>query len=1457
MLNAIIQFSIRNKLIVGIMVAALIVAGIIHIQKLPIDALPDITSNQVQVITVSPALAAPEVERLVTFTVEQNCSNIQGITEMRSISRFGLSVVTIVFNDETDIYWARQQVAERLPYIKDEIPPGAGSPTMAPLTTGLGEVYQYIVKAAPGYEGKYSLADLRTIQDWQIRRQLLGTKGVADVSSFGGHLKQYEIAFRAEKLNSMGLSIADVYNALQKNNQNSGGAYIEKNDQVLFIRTEGLIEDIRQIESIMLNASANGSPVYVRDVATVKEGHAIRYGALVDGSKGEVSGAVVLMLKGANGMDVVNQVKAKMEVIKKSLPEGVLVETFYDRSKMVERSIKTVKTNLSEGALIVVLVLVLFLGNLRAGLIVASVIPLAMLFAIIMMNLFGVSGNLMSLGALDFGLIVDGAVIIVEAVLHRLHHKKIPGGITTLSQEQMNHEVENAAGKMMNAAVFGQVIILIVYLPILALVGIEGKMFKPMAQTVSFALVGAFLLSLTYVPMITSLGIGKKISSKVDFSDKFMALVEKSYLPFLQLALRFKKSLMVLVVVVFATAIALMTTLGGEFIPELEEGDFAVDTRLLTGSSLTASVEASQKAAAILEARFPEVEKIVSRIGASEIPTDPMPIEMGDLIILLKDKKQWTSAESYDELADKMSAALSEVPGLSAGFQFPVQMRFNELISGARQDVVCKIFGEDLDSLATYAAKIGAIAERVEGASDLYIEAVTGLPQIVVKYDRDAMALYGVNVNDVNQIVRTAFAGESAGLVYEKEKRFDLVMRLENSSRQDVSNVQQLLVPTAQGTQIPMYMVAKISIEEGPNQIQRENASRRIIVAFNVRNRDVESVVHELQDKVGAQVKLPAGYYLHFGGAFENLNAAKNRLMIAVPASLAMIFLLLFFAFKSFKHSLLIFTAIPLSAIGGVFALWLRDMPFSISAGVGFIALFGVAVLNGIVLITEFNRLKKEGKMSLQELIVTGTHTRLRPVLMTAAVASLGFMPMALSHSAGAEVQRPLASVVIGGLITATFLTLIVLPVLYQWVETNPRMNRKKFNPTAAIIILLMLGAGITAQAQQKVTLEQAFDLLPKQNITLKAGQLQQQYLQALQATAGEMPRTRIVAELGQTNSVNFDTRFMMSQTFLPFGSVAAQKQVFQSAVFVFEKEMQLRVAELRLMVRQHFANYGYQQERKFHLQMMDSLYERQVKLATQRLQAGETNKLELAGYRQQQQLVRQATQTTDIAMQREVLQLQVLLQTTEVLQPVVTNFKSAELLPDMDSTAIAQHPAIQIVAAQAKAAAAETKYLKTLRKPELEVGYNNQSLIGFQTSRDGTDKFYEAGTRFSAAQVGVSFPLFGKASKAKIKASALREQTLLQQQQMQQQQLSGSYQLKWKETQLLWQQVQSIEKELLPGKQDILLTAQQQLKAGELNYMNWMLIVEPALQVQLQYLDSWFAYRTAVAELQYLQEKN
>jgi cobalt-zinc-cadmium resistance protein CzcA len=871
---------------------------------------------------------------------------------------------------------------------------------------------------------------------------LLSVPGVADVSTFGGQLKQYVVSIHSEQLKAHNLTIGDLYTALAANNQNAGGSYIEKGPTVLFIRSEGLVQQLSDIEQVVVKTTAAGLPVKIKDVATVGYGTATRYGAVCYNDEGEAAGAVVMMLKGENSSSVIRRVKDRIAEIQKMLPEGVLIEPFLDRTKMVNNAISTVETNLMEGALIVVFVLVLFLGNLRAGLVVASVIPLSMLFAVILMNRFGVSGNLMSLGALDFGLIVDGAVIIVEAVLHQLSHSKTLEHSTTarLTQAQMDEQVEKSASKMMNAAVFGQIIILVVYLPVFTLEGIEGKMFKPMAQTVAFALLGAFILSLTYIPAVSALAIGKHTSLEPSWSDRVMGRIERSFQHWLQRVLHFPRWTIGAAVTAFVLSFWVLSGMGGEFIPELEEGDFAVDTRVLTGSSLNTTIASTQQTAKILLERFPEVEKVVTKIGSGEIPTDPMPIEASDMMVILKDKKEWTSAKTFDELAEKMSKALADVPGVTAGFQYPVQMRFNELMTGAKQDVVCKIFGENLDTLAKLVNRLGGIIGEVPGATELYTEAVTGMPQIVVRPRRSVLAQYGLSVETVNQTVQAAFAGAIAGQVFEEEKRFDLLVRLDPKERRDISDVQNLLIATPTGQQIPVGHVADVEITEGANQIQRENTQRRIIAGFNVRGRDVQSVVNELRQRVNGELEFPTGYYINYGGSFENLQAAKARLGIAVPVSLLLIFAMLYFAFGSVRQGLLIYTAIPLSAVGGIFALTLRGMPFSISAGIGFIALFGVAVLNGIVLITEFNRLYKEGMHDLRRVVLQGTKIRLRPVLMTASVASLGFLPMAFSHGAGAEVQRPLATVVIGGLISATLLTLFLLPVLY--VMFGQKRNR-------------------------------------------------------------------------------------------------------------------------------------------------------------------------------------------------------------------------------------------------------------------------------------------------------------------------------------------------------------------------------------------------------------------------------
>ena len=1026
MLNKIIYFSIKNKLIIGVFTLALIAWGLWSAARLPVDALPDITNNQVQVITTAPTLAAQEVEQFITYPIEKSLSNIQGVEEMRSFSRFGLSVITIVFDDKEDIYFARQLINERLKEAEGQIPKGVGTPELAPVTTGLGEIYQYVIHPKKGSEQKYSAMDLRIMQDWIVGRQLSGIKGVAEVTAFGGIAKQYEVAINPDRLKAMNVTIPEIFTALEKNNENTGGAYIDRKPNAYFIRGVGLVKTFADIENIIVKQQ-DGIPILIRDVATVQFGSPPRYGAMTYNGEKEVVGGLVLMMKGANSAAVVKLVKERMKTVEKSLPDDVIIEPFLDRTNLINRAIKTVKTNLVEGALIVIFILVLFLGNLRAGLIVASAIPLSLLFAMALMNLFGVSANLMSLGAIDFGLIVDGAVIIVEATLHHLGVRKTQKAFT---QKEMDHEVYHSASAIRSSAAFGEIIILIVYIPILTLTGIEGKMFRPMAQTVGFAILGALLLSLTYIPMMCALFLPKKMSDKKNFSDKMMGFFQRLYNPVIKGAIKIKYAIAGIAVALFVVALILFKTLGGEFIPTLEEGDYAIEFVLPQGSSLSQTTETVMLAQRML-LQFPEVKLVVGKTGAAEVATDPMPPEASDLMVILKDKKEWKTTDDFYELADMMGEKLSTIPGVIAEPSQPIQMRFNEMMTGIRQDVAIKIFGENLDSLAIYADKVAAAIKSIKGITQPQVERIDGLPQITIEYDRARLAGYGLNIEDVNHVISTAFAGEKAGAVYENERKFDLVVRLDSSYRKSLEDVSNLYIPMRDGNQIPLSQVATVAFKTGPAQISREAGKRRVYISFNVSGRDVQSVVEDAQKVLSEKVKLPVGYYYTYGGTFENLQKASARLMVVVPLALLLIFFILYLTFNSIKDATLIFTAIPMSSIGGVFALLIRGMPFSISAGIGFIALFGVAVLNGIVLIGTFNQLKKDGMTDVMQRVLEGTKLRLRPVLMTAAVAALGFLPMALSNGAGAEVQRPLATVVIGGLITATLLTLVLLPCLY------------------------------------------------------------------------------------------------------------------------------------------------------------------------------------------------------------------------------------------------------------------------------------------------------------------------------------------------------------------------------------------------------------------------------------------
>ena len=1425
---------------------ALLAWGGYSITQLPIDAVPDITNNQVQILTVAPSQSALDIERQVTFPVEQAVATIPEIEEVRSFSRFGLSVVTVVFKEHVDVYWARQQIAERMNAIKSIIPPEVGTPVLAPVSTGLGEIYQYIVRPKKGYESKYSVTDLRTIQDWIVRRQLLGVEGVADVGSFGGKLKQYEVALDPNKLKSMNTTIAEVFTALSNNNQNTGGAYIDKKPNAYYIRSEGLVTNMSDIENIVVKSTENGTPVLIKNVGVVQEGFAIRYGAMTYNDKGEVVGAVVMMLKGANSSKVITNVKERIRQIEKTLPEGLTIEPFLDRTKLVNNAIGTVSKNLAEGALIVIFILVLFLGNMRAGLIVASVIPLAMLFAVSLMNVFGVSGNLMSLGAIDFGLIIDGAVIIVEATMHHLALRKSG----RLTQDEMDTEVYDSASKIRNAAAFGEIIILIVYLPILALVGVEGKMFKPMAQTVSFAIIGAFLLSLTYVPMMSALFLSKNIAIKKTLSDKMMEKIQALYRPALKWTLARAKLIVILSVSLFLASVLLFNTLGAEFIPSLDEGDFAVETRVLLGSSLKETVDAATKSAHILLSEFPdEVKEVVSKVGSSEIPTDPMPIEACDLMVILKDKDHWTKAKTTNELADKMGEALKKLPGVNHGFQQPIQMRFNELMTGARQDVVIKVYGEDLDELRRYGDEVAALIPNVEGAKDVYVEKITGLPQIVVQYKRDQLAKFGVTVHDINQAVNAAFAGQSAGMLFEGEKRFDIVVRLSESNRQSIDDVRSLYIQTPSGQQIPLEQVASVEFITGPNQIQRDDAKRRIVIGLNVRGRDVESVVRDIQEKMKQKIKFEPGYYATFGGTFKNLEEAKNRLWVAVPVALLLIFLLLFFTFHSVTQGLLIYTAIPLSAIGGVVALWLRDMPFSISAGVGFIALFGVSVLNGIVLLAEFNQLKATGITDTMTIVLKGTETRLRPVIMTAMVASLGFLPMALSHGSGAEVQKPLATVVIGGLISATLLTLVVLPCLYLLIENRVRNKHTKTIPV--LIVLLLVSYSGIAQQKQTVSLEDAIKTAVQNNQTLMAVSQEKQAAVLQKRLSTELPKTDFNLMYGQYNGFYKSDNNITIQQGIPFpGLMIAKSALGNARIESATLKSTLTRNDLIYQVKTAYYTLVYLKAKQELLVVNDSIYKTLFTNANKRYEKGDLTLLEKTSAESKWLDVRNLLQNNLDEIRIQQNQLSVLLNTREDWDIEPNTPRELRLQGINDSSIAASSPYLQFLKQQITLAEKEKKITVNSSLPDLRIGYFNQSLYGVPLNDAGTS-LAGSGNRFQGFMVGLSFPIWFRpdVSKVKIHNAQIRATTAY----AKQEELTINAQYKQAVQQYIRAQrnIDYYNNTALPNARLIRAQSAKAHQLGEISFTQHLFNLQQAVSIEESHLQTQHEYNQAIINIE------
>ncbi len=1445
MINKIIDFSIHNKFIIGLLTLTIIGAGIWSMTKVPIDAVPDITNNQVQVITQSPNLGTEDIEQIITYPVEVAMSNLPNVEEIRSISRFGLSVVTIVFDDDMGTYLPRQLVAEKLNEVKEQIPEGFGEPAMGPISTGLGEIYQYTLKVQPEFKDKYSIADLRSMQDWIVQRQMAMVSGVVEVNAVGGKIKQYEVAVDPNDLNAIGLTIADVFEALEANNQNTGGAYIEKNHQANFIRGEGLVRNLDDIKKIPVK-TINNIPVTIGDIAKVQYGSAIRYGALTQDGEGEVVGGLVMMLKGANSNDVIDNVKERIAQIQESLPEGVIIEPLLDRSKLIGETTSTVATNLIEGALIVIFVLIFLLGNWRGGLIVASTIPLSLLFAFILMNVFDVWANLMSLGAIDFGIIVDGAVIIVETTVFLIASQVLKK--KKLTQKERDTMAASASKKMMNAAFFGQLIILIVFLPILALQGIEGKMFKPMALTFIFAMLGAMVLCLTYVPMMSALVLRPPKNDKLSYGDKFVHWVENKYRPLLEKALLKGKLIVGIAVGLFAVAVFMFTRMGGEFIPQLDEGDIAFHAILKPGSSLTETIETTTKIEQIVKTKFPEVEKIVSRIGVAEIPTDPMPMDIADVFVILKPKSEWTTVASKDELIEAMKEAVEIIPGVNYEFTQPIEMRFNELLEGVREDIAVKLYGEDINILSQKAEEISKIIAGTDGIGDMKAEATTGLPQMTINYNRNKLAQYGLQINDLNKLVQSAFAGGTAGIIFEGEKRFDLVVRLNAQNRQDISDIQNLFINLPSGTQIPLREVADVSYKAGPMQISRDNTNRRTYVGINVRGRDVKSLVGEIKEKLDAQLELPSGYFIRYGGAFENLERASNRLLTVVPVALLLIFVLIYFALKSMPQTLMIYIAIPMATIGGVVALWLRDMPFSISAGVGFIVLFGVAVLNGLVMISGLNELKDEGVTNLKDRIIEGTKRRIRPIMLTAFTDVLGFLPMAVSASAGAEVQRPLATVVIGGLLTSTLLTLFVLPILYHWVENKSFSIKPHKNVvTATAILALCIGVSIPSNAQSitndtlpAISINEAVALSRTNYPLLKQKQLEITKQEKLKGTAFDFGTTDIFTGGEEIkNNTGIYTTIGLGQSDIDVFGIASKRKLQKQRILLAEKAFQLSELELELEVKKAWANC-YQKKKNYMLYSeLFNIYNNFEQAVTLNYEVEAISKLEYSAAKNQvyqiQNKKAQAYRDYLIALQQLNLWL-----VSDTLYTVSDEFEMAGTIQS-ENFNIENHPLYSMQQSLVDEATANYKVAKANNLPKFNL-------------QGGLQKV-EGGSGFYTYQAGISIPFLSGETKAQKRTAKIDKQIaeanlVYKKQEVKSQfiQAQENY-AKWKTS---WE---FYKNKVLPLTKEQKSGALLAYKEGEIDYTGFTQLIKDAVQSELDAQNALINYLESTFQLQYFNQ--
>ncbi len=1432
MFKAIVHFSIQKKLFVGLTTLFLLLGGIYAMMTLPIDAVPDITNNQVQIVTVSPTLAPQEVEQLITMPIEIAMSNIMNVEEIRSVSRFGLSLVTVVFKESVPTLDARQLINEQIQTVAGEIPTELGTPELMPITTGLGEIYQYVLSVEPGYEEKYDAMELRTIQDWIVKRQLSGIPGIVEINSFGGYLKQYEVAVDPDALYSLNITIGEVFEALNRNNQNTGGSYIEKINKAYYIRSEGMIGKIKDIERIVIT-NRGGIPIHISDVGSVRFGSAKRFGAMTKDGEGECVGGIAMMLKGANANVVTKELEARVERVQKMLPEGVRVEPYLNRSELVDRNISTVIRNLMEGALIVFIVLIIFLGNVRAGLIVASVIPLAMLFAFILMRVFGVSANLMSLGAIDFGIVVDGSIVILEGMLAHIYSRRLMG--RTLSAEEMDREVEAGAGHVARSATFAVLIILIVFFPLLTLTGIEGKYFTPMAKTLVFCIIGALILSLTYVPMMASLFLKRTISSKPTFADRFFGKLNGVYRRTLHFCLRHIWGTIACSFAALAVSLFLFTRLGAEFIPTLDEGDFAMQMTLPAGSSLTHSIELSKQAEETLMKNFPEIKHVVAKIGTAEVPTDPMAVEDADIMIVMKPFKEWTSASSRAEMVEKMKASLEPITGAEFNFSQPIQLRFNELMTGAKADIAIKLYGEDMAELYKKAKEASLFVEQVPGAADVIVEQAMGLPQLVVHYDRAKIARYGMNIEELNTIIRTAYAGEAAGVVFENERRFDLVLRLDNDKVADL-NLDKLFVRTAEGIQIPVSEVATIELVNGPLQINRDATKRRIVIGVNVRDADIQKVVRTIQETLDKHIKLEPGYYFEYGGQFENLRNAIDTLTIVIPVALSLILLLLFFAFKSVTYSLVVFSTVPLSLIGGILALWLRGLPFSISAGVGFIALFGVAVLNGILMINHFNNLRKQTKyqMTTNRILAKGCPHLLRPVFLTGLVASLGFVPMAIAKSAGAEVQRPLATVVIGGLIVSTILTLIIIPVFYRLVNSSAAWKRQRWLKRL-LPFLLFLGILFPTHAQQTVSLEEAVTIALENHPRLKTATASIERSRASRGESWEVSPTTFNYSWGQINGeTRNDNQMEITQSLGSLLTPFYKNALVNRQVATGEYYRDLVKKEITAEVKRAWAYYQY----AFHL---CALYKEQIEWA------GRLRKASQLRYEQGDITLLERNMSSTL-----VADLQTRLsQAEEELQLATRRFSwtcysDSPLLP-MDTTLVLFPARVAEIAPSDihlnyfRSVADEKKAMLRIERsrffPELSVGYVRQKIAPLS----GLDSW----------MVGISFPVLFFPQHSRVRQAKIDSYIARTEAESNIRQLNNKVEELSVALRKEGEHIRYYTTGALPEAEALLKSATVQFKENETDITQFVQSLNAAREIRRGYIEAVYAYNISALELE------